>query len=547
MKFQATSFGMPAPHHSVSEDAFAISPCEDGGLLCVLSDGVGSARDPRRCAERVVRLVSDNFAARPAHWSIRKTLERLIEEANLSLCREGAYLDGAASMQATLAAVCLTGNRLFGINIGDSPILFLRNGIVERLSETHTVRNGDGRNILTNAVGMAVAATSHYFEKEIREGDIVVVTSDGLTQLLDDMEIGHLARKSGSARSLVGEALELASSKAFDDLSAIVIEVKEIDPAPPEAWSLAANPLPKLAKGVDVDGFQLLRPMAGNPRVWLAGREERRFVLKFLPAEAETDDSCVIASRFHREARNAVRLQGEFFVPARLPESGSPWYYVMDYLEAPSLRFFLRSRCLTADEALELGRFLCNAEQFLLRQELVHGDIKPENLLIFREAGEVSFRLLDLGLATPVFTDSGVSGTPSYLAPERFGGAVVTERTEIFSIGATLYEALTGHAPFGHIERFQTPHFGRIQKPSKANPNVPPWLDGVILKSLSVQKDRRYQCYSELRFALDHPEQAPLDFGNDGPLLERNPLLFYKAAFWLLLLLNLFLLFKLFS
>ena len=122
------------------------------------------------------------------------------------------------------------------------------------------------------------------------------------------------------------------------------------------------------------------------------------------------------------------------------------------------------------------------------------------------------------------------------MAPERFRGGTVTERTEIFSIGATLYETLTGRPPYGQIERFQIPVHGRVTRPSKLNPHVPPWLDGMILKCLSLQPEKRYQCYSELLFALTHPEEV-LPFSEMGePWLEQNPLLFYKTACGLLLI-----------
>ncbi len=175
-----------------------------------------------------------------------------------------------------------------------------------------------------------------------------------------------------------------------------------------------------------------------------------------------------------------------------------------------------------------------------MRHELVHGDIKPDNILVFREGNEISFKMLDLGLASTVFTDASTSGTPSYLAPERFKGAFLAERTEIFSIGATLYECLTGRKPFGTIERFQTPHHGVPSRLTKLNPNVPPWLECVVLKSLSFKQENRYQCYSELLFGLTHPESAPWNI-HSGPLLERNPLAFYRTGFWLFVALSMLL------
>jgi serine/threonine protein phosphatase PrpC len=543
VKLRITSFGLPGSRHTESEDAFAVSPLADGGAICVLSDGVSAAREPRRCAERVVRLLADNFPARPRDWSVRKTFERLVEQANHSLYAEGAYHDGAASMQATLAAACLSGSRIRGINAGDSPVFLLRDGSIQRLSETHSRRNSDGFHVLTSAVGMSDAVTLHHFDEPLENGDIVVLASDGLTHLYQDAELGGLARKFRSARSLVRAAQELGQEdmRDLDDISAILVEVDELGPDPADEAAAADFPLPKFARGESCDGYKLLRQMGGNPRVWLAEKADDRYVLKFLPQEAETDDSGTIRARFAHEAWNACRFDADFLVPARRPRNGSPNYYVMDYVDAPSLRFLLKSRRLGIDEAIELGRFLCRSAQWLLRHELIHGDFKPDNILALREQGDIAFKLLDLGLAAPVFTDSGVSGTPTYLAPERFAGAALTERTEIYSIGATLYEMLSGRPPHGHVERFQTPSFSRLRPPSHWNRNVPPWLDAVILKCLAPRPQQRFQAYSELLFALERPESVSF-----SPLEQPgNSLRFYKIGFWALLITTLVLAFQL--
>lgn len=544
MKLHATRFGLPSPKHAESEDAFFLTPGKNGSLLCVLSDGVGSARDPRRAADRVVRLISDHFNAHPSGWPIQKTLERLAGEAHASLCREGAYLDGVNSMQATLAVVSLQNNRLSGLNVGDSPVWLIREGQMERLSESHVHRNTDGREVLTHVLGMPDAFQTHGFERELKRGDRILISSDGLTHLLSDSEIGELVRKHASARGIVQEALQRSAIVDHDDLSAVLVAVEELSPVPSDPES-ANRPLPRLARGERVDGYLLLRSMADTDRVWLAEKEGRRVVMKFVPAEAESDDDGLIRARFYREAANASRFKDEYFVPASLPENGLGDYYLMDYLEAPSLRFFLKTRRLTVEEAVDLGVFLAKACQRLLRNELIHGDLKPENILIQATSSGATFKLLDLGIAAPVFTDSGTAGTASYLAPERFTGAVVTERTEIYAIGATLYEMLTGRMPQGAIERFQKPRFGAIRRPSHWNPNVPGWMDAVIMKCLNLDPAHRFQHYSELEFALNHPKAALAGAFVSEPLLTRNPLRFYQIGFWICFLLSLLLLLNL--
>ena len=195
----------------------------------------------------------------------------------------------------------------------------------------------------------------------------------------------------------------------------------------------------------------------------------------------------------------------------------------------------LESRALGPDEALALARMLCSASQQLLGLDLVHGDLKPENVLVVSDYDRLRFKLIDLGSAAEIFSVTSRAGTASYLAPERFHAAPISERTEVFAIGVTLYEALTRKFPFGEIERFQTPVFHAPKPPSALNANIPPWLDHVILRAISIEPERRYRHFSELAFDLDHPDRVEPFFQKDAPLLERDPLKFYRTGFWLLL------------
>ena len=116
----------------------------------------------------------------------------------------------------------------------------------------------------------------------------------------------------------------------------------------------------------------------------------------------------------------------------------------------------------------------------------------------------------------------------------------IAERTEIFAIGVTLYQALSGNYPYGEVERFQTPRFDAPpRRLTRLNAAVPPWLDSIILRALDPEPERRYQHFSEMAYDLAHPERVAPHHRKDAPLLERNPLLFYKVLCVVLLLANL--------
>src|SRR5205823_103283 len=125
------------------------------------------------------------------------------------------------------------------------------------------------------------------------------------------------------------------------------------------------------------------------------------------------------------------------------------------------------------------------------------------------------------------------AGTASYLAPERFDEAPISERTEIFAIGVTLFEALTNTFPYGEIERFQKPHFHAPKRPASLNANIPPWLDSLLLRAICADSQHRYQNFSEMLFDLDHPEKVLPFHYRSATWIERHPLRFYKTAFFI--------------
>ena len=171
----------------------------------------------------------------------------------------------------------------------------------------------------------------------------------------------------------------------------------------------------------------------------------------------------------------------------------------------------------------------------------MHGDIKPENIILTKRGGKTVFKLVDFGSIVEMFSIASRAGTPSYLSPERFDGGAISERSEIFAIGVTLYEALTGHFPYGEIEPFQTPHFKVPARPTGHNKKIPGWLEHIILHAIERDPERRYRNYSEMAFELSQPAKVKPHFEKHVSLLERNPAETYKWLFFIMLLANILL------
>ncbi len=536
MKMLCTAHGVPREEARASEDAFRVVEL-DGGALAVLADGVGSALEGGAAARRAVEMFHDYYRSRPQAWTPRRALLEFASQINRVFHQESLMRHESPELLCTLSVVATEGNRLYGLNVGDSPVFLARAGKLSQLSESHARSEEGLRHVLTRAIGLEASVEPHCFECEIESGDVVLLCSDGVSTALPPEELAGLLTRRASARTLVNAAAVIASEneELRDDASAIVLDIVE------PGWSgeRARRPLvvmDALRAGEKVDEFTLVRSLQGNDRVWLANNAAGcARVLKFPPIEAAEDE--LRRDGFVREAWNATRIQSADFVPTSLPATDALRYYVMDYVEAPTLRETIRIAALPVEQVVELARMLVRAGQFLLTRDLAHGDLKPDNVLVRHAAGATQFLLLDLGSAAEVFSVNSRAGTPSYLAPERFRGAALTERTEIYAIGVTLYEALTRTYPYGEVERFQQPSFEREPKRvSRLNPSVPPWLEAVVQRAIAPDPVDRYQHFSELAYDLEHPADVASFQRRGAPLLERNPLLFYKVLNVILLL-----------
>jgi serine/threonine protein kinase len=532
MKVHPTSFGLPHSEGAESHDAFAVKSWDET-VVAVLADGAGSSDGAREASQRAVRSFVNHYETRPRNWTPRKALTEFTRLINHTLHQDSITRFGEPELITTLSVAVVEGDRLYGMNVGDSRVYLSRDGRLAQLSRDHVAERAGLDHVLDRAIGLEPDIEPHLFESELKDGDIALVCSDGVFNSLTPEILAEQLRTRSGARAIVSSARENATPETIDDMSAIVLDIEKTGKL------RAVKDLPleipeSLKKGDVVDGFTLVKPFQHSDRVWLATRDEQKFTLKFAPIEARENEE--ILELFIKETWNATRLQeGEFFPRAFAPENATARFYAMEFIEAPSLKTFLRSRKLAVDEAIALGKFLLGAAQYLLKFDLVHGDLKPENILVVPGYDRIQFKLVDFGSVTEIFSVTSRAGTASYLAPERFHETPISERTEIFAIGVTLFEALTNAFPYGEIERYQTPRFFAAKRPGKLNANIPSWLESVLLRALAVEPESRYQNFSEMLFDLSHPERVAPFHPKNTPLLARDPLLFYKIGFFILL------------
>ena len=525
MKIRHTAHALPRDEGRPSSDAVSVT-LWNSGFLAALADGAGTGPGAREAAEKSVALIATHYRSHPLGWTPGKALRETVRLINRTLWNESNARFGRPEMVCTLAVVLYDEGVLTHLGIGDSRIYHLRAGTLSQLTKDDV--DPDFPLKLTRALGAAETLHPTTFRVSLEAGDVIFLCSDGIHHHLSNDEIRDSLTAKISARHIAKQARDVSPVESRDDCAAIRLEIESL------GWTERREdqqlPIPeKLAAAQKQDGWVLLRSFGANDRCWLAEREGCRQVMKFAPREAIDQPS--IKQAFLKETWNAIRFSEEPpFVKAWENPLRTSLYYIMEFVDAPGLDSVLKQRRLQVDEAVQLGNFLADAGIRLLRHDLIHGDIKPENILMGSAYDSVFFKLIDLGSSCEVFSHHSRAGTPSFLAPERFNNAPISECSEIFSIGVTIYQAITGTFPYGEIERFQTPTFRDPKAPGSLNPLIPPWLDAVILRACAIKPERRYAHYSELLFDLSHPQKVRPWHPEHMPLIERNPVLFWKMA-----------------
>ena len=237
--------------------------------------------------------------------------------------------------------------------------------------------------------------------------------------------------------------------------------------------------------------------------------------LKVPHLECESDPGSF--ARFRREEEIGLKLNHPFvlkFIPVDGPKSRP--YLVTEYLRGCTLAHLLKAmRPLPEKDALKIASLLCEALQYLHDHGVIHRDLKPHNVMVGCDG---SIRLLDFGLAKSNefrrVTFGGwtpAMGTPDYMAPEQVQGKRGDARTDIYSLGAMLYEMLTGMTPFdgdNSLAAMNARVLGDPEPLRKLNPSLSPQAEEIVLHAMERNPAGRYTSAVAMQEELDNLDQV---------------------------------------
>ena len=239
---------------------------------------------------------------------------------------------------------------------------------------------------------------------------------------------------------------------------------------------------------------------------------ERVVAIKTINLELSNEERAEFEERFYREAKSAGRLNHRNIVTIYdVGETEDAAYIAMEYIEGESLRDVLDSGVvLPLKRICSIAAQVANALNYAHENGVVHRDIKPANIMISRNR---DVKIMDFGIAlipTGSRTQAGtVLGSPKYMAPEQVAGKETDGRADIFSLGAVLYEMLTGSTPFNG-DNLSAIMYKILNdepvKPSALKADVPPALERIVMKALAKRPEDRYQTGKEFIRDLRHYE-----------------------------------------
>ncbi|WJW76170.1 bifunctional protein-serine/threonine kinase/phosphatase [Thiohalobacter sp. IOR34] len=532
------------------------------GIAVVIADGMSGSEAGKEAAEACVQGFLNDYFSTPDSWSVETSGAKILTALNRWLYGQGQQQYGShKGMVATLSALIVKSDTAFLFHVGDTRIYRKRSGEpLERLTRDHRFHVDEHKSYLSRAMGIDLHLDIDFRSLPVERGDRFLLTTDGIHDVLDDRQLeqlieAHAEDPEACTRAIVEAALAAGSD---DNLTCQMLHLVQLPlPSADEVYQrLTELPFPPpLEAGMVLDGYRILRELHASRRtqVYLAvDTETQQQVVIKTPSVNYEDDAEYIDAFLHEEWVGRRLNSPHVLRVLEPPRRRSCLYYVTEHVAGQTLREWMHDHpgpSLTA--VRDIVTQIAAGLRAFHRLEMIHQDLKPENILI-DEQGTV--KLIDFGstkiagieeISMPFGRDN-LLGTRHYTAPEYLQGYPASNVSDIFSLGVISYEMLTGQLPYKAELRPRNLQRVRYRPARQFNPEVPAWMDAALQKATRIDPERRYRLLSEFVHDIGQPN-TQLQRDEIPPLLERNPVAFWRGLAIFLLLANLALLFHFMS
>ena len=521
------------------------------GIAIALADGISSSSVSQQASETAIKSFLQDYYCTSEAWTVKKSAQRVLLATNSwlhSQTRRSQYCyDRDKGYVCTFSAMVIKSATAHIFHVGDSRIYRLQDNTLEQLTEDHRLWISRNESYLNRALGVTPQLEIDYQAIPLTQGDTFVLASDGIYEHAHPRFIAQTIKTQSddldqAARTILEEALARGSE---DNLT---IQIVRIDALPtPDAkelyQSLTELPFPpQLEARAEIDGYRIIRDIHVSSRshVYLAVDEEsgRQVVLK-APSVDLRDDAGYL-ERFLMEEWIANRINSPHVLkPCVQTRKRNYLYIVTEFIEGQTLsQWMIDNPRPDLETVRDIIEQIAKGLRAFHRLEMLHQDLRPANIMI-DQGGTV--KIIDFGstrvagimeIARPT-DEPQILGTAAYTAPEYFIGDRATSRSDQFSLAVIAYQMLSGSLPYGTEVAKAKSRAAlrklRYQPLIDEKSEIPAWVDEAIRKATQPDPHKRYEEISEFIYDLRHPNKAFLD-KTRPPLMERNPVMFWKTT-----------------
>jgi len=518
------------------------------GIAVAIADGISSSQVSQVASETAVKTFLSDYYCTSDAWSVKTSALKVLAASNAWLyaqTQNSPYrLDKDKGYICTFSAVVFKSNTAYVFHCGDTRVYRVLGGSLELLTQDHRRVVSEDVSYLSRALGMQSRLEMDHLELPIEPGDTYVLATDGVYEYVSDKAIAqaintHKGDLDALAAQLLDEALKADSP---DNLTLQIVRIEEVpDKQRDEVRQLLENlsPPPILAPRQNFEGYTIIRQLhiSSRSHVFLAADTLSGESVVIKTPAAETRDNREHLETMLLEDWIGRRIDSVNVLRSIAPHSSQRYIYtVTEFVDGKSLfQWMLDNPTPTINEVRGIVEQIANGLRALHRLEIVHQDLRPQNIMI-DSAGTV--KIIDFGaakvagLAETCRRNLGVVGTMQYSAPEYFLDFDGSSRSDIFSLGVIVYQMLCGELPYGNeVCRASTRQAqARLAyKPlALVRADLPGWVDYAISQALQIQPEKRYQEVSEFVYDIQNPNSRYLNRAKP-PIIERNPVLFWQV------------------
>jgi len=520
------------------------------GIAIVLADGISSSNVSQIASESAVKSFLTDYYCTSEAWSVKTSAYRVLAATNSWLHAETRRsqhrYDKDKGYVCTLSAMVIKSTAAHIFHVGDCRIYRLAGNALEQLTDDHRIAFSSEQNYLARALGMNPQIEIDHQTLQVGKGDVFLLATDGVYEHLEPRFIARTINNGAkdldaAARLLVEEAHKKGSP---DNLTVQIVRIDDLPDAEPSdvfGRTSELSPPPLLEARMVFDHYRIVREVHASSRshIYLAVDTENDAVVTLKIPSIDLRDDPGYLKRFMMEEWVARRINSPHVLkPCLQSRKRNYLYVIMEFVDGQTLTQWMIDNPKPDLEIVRgIVEQIAKGLQAFHRMEMLHQDLRPENIMIDRTG---TVKIIDFGSTsvagvmetTPSVDPNQILGTVQYTAPEYFLGEGGSSRSDIFSLGVITYQMLTGRLPYGaQVARARTKSQQRNLKYKSAldsNRDIPVWIDGTLKKAVHPDPHSRYEELSEFIFDLRHPNNKFL-ISSSAPLLERNPLLFWKS------------------